>query len=112
MCMAEAAGHRLRQMAASFPDARVTGYESLIGSIANHPKDRHVLAAAVVGRADVLVTENLRDFPAAAVAPYDIMIASQDQFLPALLESFRVAVDQFRLSRRELERDRRDLCGA
>ena len=52
-------------MAAYFPDARVTSYEELIGSMTNHPKDRHVLAAAVAGRADVLVTENLKDFPPA-----------------------------------------------
>ena len=55
-------------MAAYFPDARVTSYEELIGSMTNHPKDRHVLAAAVAGRADMLVTENLKDFPPAAVA--------------------------------------------
>jgi predicted nucleic acid-binding protein len=54
----EAVEHRLGQMATYFPDARVTGYEKLIGSMTNHPKDRHVLAAAVAGRADVLVTEN------------------------------------------------------
>lgn len=59
----EAVEHRLGQMATYFPDARVTGYEELIGSMTNHPKDRHVLAAAVAGRADVLVTENLKDFP-------------------------------------------------
>jgi predicted nucleic acid-binding protein len=58
----EAVEHRLGQMATYFPDARVTGYEELIGSMTNHPKDRHVLAAAVGGRADALVTENLRDF--------------------------------------------------
>lgn len=58
--------HRLGQMATYFPDARVTGYEQLIGSMTNHPKDRHVLAAAVAGRADTLVTENLKDFPPAA----------------------------------------------
>jgi hypothetical protein len=55
-------------MAAYFPDARETSYEKLISSMTNHPKDRHVLAAAVAGRADVLVTENLKDFPPAAVA--------------------------------------------
>jgi hypothetical protein len=44
-------------MATYFPDARVTGYEELIGSMTNHRKDRHVLAAAVAGRADALVTE-------------------------------------------------------
>jgi hypothetical protein len=49
----EAVEHRLGQMATYFPDARVTGYEQLIGSMTNHPKDRHVLAAAVAGRADV-----------------------------------------------------------
>jgi hypothetical protein len=50
----EAVEHRLGQMATYFPDARVTGYEQLIGSMTNHPKDRHVLAAAVAGRVDTL----------------------------------------------------------
>jgi predicted nucleic acid-binding protein len=59
----EAVEHRLNQMTAYFPDARVTSYDELIGSMTNHPKDRHVLAAAVAGRADMLVTENLKDFP-------------------------------------------------
>lgn len=51
----EAIGHRLDQMAAYFPGAQITGYENLTGSMTNHSKDRHVLAAAVAGRADVLV---------------------------------------------------------
>ena len=49
--------HRLDQMSRHFPDATVTGYEHLIGSMENDPKDRHVLAAAVRGGAEVLVTE-------------------------------------------------------
>src|ERR1700693_2753839 len=36
----EAVEHRLGQMAAYFPDARVTSYEELISSMTNHPKDR------------------------------------------------------------------------
>ena len=71
-------------MATYFPDARVTGYEKLIGSMTNHPKDRHVLAAAVAGRADVLVTENLKDFPPGSVAHLEITVAGQDDFLSGL----------------------------
>ncbi|NNH72815.1 PIN domain-containing protein [Nocardia uniformis] len=45
-----------------FPDAMVTGYEGLVDRMENHPKDRHVLAAALQGNADVLLTFNLKDF--------------------------------------------------
>jgi predicted nucleic acid-binding protein len=41
---------RITQMTRSFPDAMVTGYESLIDGMSNDPKDRHVLAAAVRAR--------------------------------------------------------------
>ena len=45
----------LGQMSRSFPDALVTGYESLVDGMTNHPKDRHVLAAAVRANAEVIV---------------------------------------------------------
>jgi predicted nucleic acid-binding protein len=73
--------HRLNQMNSAFPDAAVTGYEQLITDMTNDPKDRHVLAAAVRGGSEVLVTENLRDFPPGAVRPYGIQVVSQDAFL-------------------------------
>ena len=88
----EAVEHRLRQMATYFPDARVTGYEQLIGSMTNHPKDRHVLAAAVAGHAHVLVTENLKDFPPKSAAHLGITVAGQDDFLLGLLELYPDAV--------------------
>jgi hypothetical protein len=47
-----------------FPHAVVHGYQPLIDQMPNHPKDRHVLAAAIACEADYLVTFNLRDFPA------------------------------------------------
>lgn len=60
---AERADYSLRCMGVAFEDSIVTGWEDLESSMRNHPKDRHVLAAAVRGHADVLVTFNLRDFP-------------------------------------------------
>lgn len=49
-------------------DALVTGDEDLIpGLRLPDPNDRHVLAAAIRGQADVIVTMNLRDFPAQIV---------------------------------------------
>lgn len=69
---------RLREV---FPDALVTGYEALIPTMTNHPKDRHVLAAAVAGEAAVIVTENLRDFPPVALRDHRLVAVSIDGFL-------------------------------
>ncbi|MEU4564335.1 PIN domain-containing protein [Actinoplanes sp. NPDC023936] len=54
---------RLGQMARSFPDAQVTGYESLIDGMTNHPKDRHVLAAAVAIHPDDFLLDQLDLYP-------------------------------------------------
>ena len=63
-------------------DALVENYESLIPSLAlPDPNDRHVLAAAIVGRADLIVTYNLADFPSAALALYGIEAQHPDEFL-------------------------------
>ena len=63
-------------------DALVTNYESLIPSLQlPDPEDRHVLAAAIVGRCDVIVTANLKDFPEAVLAPFGIEAQHPDEFL-------------------------------
>jgi predicted nucleic acid-binding protein len=63
-------------------DAKVTGYEPLIDALTLPDKnDRHVLAAAIAGNADVIVTLNLKDFPDEAVAPYGIEVQHPDTFL-------------------------------
>lgn len=51
------------RLSAAFPEAYITGHEDLIPSMTNHPKDRHVLAAAVKDNVDVIVTDNKKDFP-------------------------------------------------
>ena len=63
-------------------DALVTGHHALIPCLdLPDPDDRHVLAAAIVGRCDVVVTANTRDFPAPALAPYGIEAVHPDAFL-------------------------------
>jgi predicted nucleic acid-binding protein len=79
---------RIAAMIHSFPDATVTGYEHLVATMTCDPKDRHVLAAAVRANAEVLVTFNLKDFPAASVADYDIEIVHPDDFLLDQLDLF------------------------
>jgi len=69
-------------MDAAIQDALVTGYEPHIQSISlPDPNDQHVLAAAIVGCANVIVTCNLKDFPEDAVAPYGIEVQHPDTFL-------------------------------
>lgn len=64
------------------PDAKVTGYENLIESIKlPDPDDRHVLAAAIKCKADAIVTSNLKDFPEASLAAYQIEIIHPDDFI-------------------------------
>jgi hypothetical protein len=71
-------------MRASFPDAIVQGYEDLISTMENHPKDRHVFAAAVKCEADYLVTLNLKHFPAEAVGKYAVKVVGPSAFLAQL----------------------------
>lgn len=81
---AERARGRRDAMEAHFPDALVTEYLPLVPAMRNHPKDRHILAAAVRGRAALIVTRNLRHFPATALAPYPLRARLPDAFLHAL----------------------------
>jgi predicted nucleic acid-binding protein len=78
-----------RAMETFFPRASASNYEILIPRMTNHPKDRHVLAAAVQGRADVLITSNLRDFPSLSLEPYDLSARTPDSLLCQFFEEVR-----------------------
>jgi len=74
-------------------DSLVVGYEPLIESLhLPDPDDRHVLAAAIIARADVIVTCNLKDFPEQALAPYHIEAQHPDEFVRHMLDLAPVAV--------------------
>ncbi len=63
-------------------DALVTGYEGLIPTLTlPDADDRHILAAAIAGRCDVIVTQNLKDFPEAVLATFGIEAQHPDDFL-------------------------------
>lgn len=69
------------RMKAVLPDADVTGYQSLIpGFLLPDPDDRHVLAAAILGKASLIVTSNLKYFPAADLRQYGFTSISPDDF--------------------------------
>jgi len=61
----EQALYRAAAMRQFFPASLVENYQDLIADMKNQAKDRHVLAAAVCGHVDAIVTSNLRDFPVA-----------------------------------------------
>lgn len=68
----------------NFQDSFISQHRQLISSMPTNEKDRHVLAAAVACRAQVIVTFNLKDFPADLLAPFEVEAQSPDVFLTHL----------------------------
>jgi hypothetical protein len=65
----------------AFPEAMVEvplGFEQ---GLPSDPKDRHVLAAAIVGACRVIVTQNTKDFPRSSTEPFGIRALRSGTFL-------------------------------
>jgi predicted nucleic acid-binding protein len=76
------ASRAVAAMRRAFDDAPVGGWEPIARGLAlPDPKDVHILAAAIKTRASIIVTDNLRDFPAEILGPLDIEAKSADSFL-------------------------------
>ena len=73
-------------MERAFPDALVEPPTGLADQLGCDPGDRHVLAAAIAAKAELIVTLNVRHFPAVVLEPLGIEAVTPDQFLCNLLD--------------------------
>lgn len=89
---------RFTTMNNTFKEASVEGWEIFESAIElPDPDDRHVVAAAMLGRADTIVTANVRDFPRETLRPLEIAVVDADTFLLDQLDlAPRVLLDVLR----------------
>jgi len=81
------ADKRINKAQLAFPDALVENYESLIDGLQLPDlKDRHVLAAAIQTNANVIVTNNLKDFPENYLASFGLKAKSVDDFITDIID--------------------------
>lgn len=78
---------RVQRANAAFPDALVLNYESLIEKLdLPDENDRHVLAAAIKTNANVIVTNNLKDFPKEYLDSFGLSVKGADDFLTDIID--------------------------
>lgn len=74
-------------MNASIPDCLVEGYEALIDGLSlPDSDDRHVVAAAIKGHAETIITFNLKDFPKEILSEVGLGAIHPDEFLCDMFE--------------------------
>ncbi|MGJ1409811.1 PIN domain-containing protein [Sphingobacterium thalpophilum] len=78
---------RIQRANKAFPDALVKNYEPLIEHLElPDPRDCHVLAAAIKTNANVIVTNNLKDFPSQYLSSFGLTAKSADDFLTDIID--------------------------
>lgn len=81
------------RMNRSVRDCLIENYELIIPCLdLPDPDDRHVLAAAIKGQADVIVTLNLKDFPDYVLNRYEIEVQHPDIFIADLIDLYPMKV--------------------
>lgn len=70
----------------AFPETIAVGFEPLQACITNDEKDRHVVAAALVGKAQLIVTFNLKDFASKHLEKWGIEAQHPQDYLITLFE--------------------------
>ena len=69
----------------AFPEALTDNYMDL-NPIDINEKDRHVLSTAIISNSQVIVTDNIKDFPNDILEKYNLEAQSSDIFLQNLLD--------------------------
>ena len=89
---------RLQRANMAFPDAMVTNYEKIIdGLTLPDPDDRHVLAAAIKTNANIIVTNNLKDFPVDYLGTFGLSAKTADDFITDIIDlNHEKAIEAFR----------------
>ncbi len=105
-----------------FPEALVQVPAGLSQALTCVPdnNDRHVLAAAIRGHANSIVTLNVRDFPDECLKQYDILRQTPDEFLvhqfhlgpDSILEKIDAQASMIRAERKDIIAKLRDLAHA
>jgi predicted nucleic acid-binding protein len=74
---------RLKFMRDHFPEAMINITPEMVAAIVCLPDadDRHVVAAAILGHADAIITANTKDFPAECLSRYNLVCQGPDEFL-------------------------------
>lgn len=82
----------------AFPFAEVKNYQSLIKQLTlKDPDDCHVLAAAIKINANIIVTQNLQDFPEEYLSTFNIDVKNPDDFICDIIDlNPSLAVKAFR----------------
>jgi len=96
----------------AFAEATVVGYKHHANGIGKLPDegDRHVIAAAIRSKADIIVTENLKDFPGKVLAKYGIEAKSSDEFIADAIDlSPTLATDAIKRMLLRLDRPEKTL---
>jgi len=78
---AKYASARLAEIVVGFPDALQADLEPLIAQCTNDPKDRHVLAAAIKAKAQLILTFNERHFASEHLQKWGIRAVHPEDFL-------------------------------
>lgn len=83
----EDAAKRIGKANAAFPDALVQHYKGLIDHLELPDKDdRHVLAAAIKTNANLIVTNNIKDFPETYLQSFSLYAKTADDFLTDIID--------------------------